>query len=357
MALGADGFDELVTSTLEKIDKGALYDQVTTKHPTLDWVRSKEKTATGRTIVENLELAEDASTQWTDDSGSFSTAVSDDILGAAEFNWADPLVSSVRLRYKVLKKNQGKQQILKLLQTHINSMIKAHKKTLVQSIHARADIDSENSDGTQPVAGLPAGSQKQYLSLDQLTGTADYDADPKGDGSNDNAFNVGGIDAAAQDHWQATRLERDSTTYTDVRKTFRTMENELYVGTGAAHEVNKVIAGRTIFEQLQDSFYDVAEVRQNPDDSKGQTHFPTIMHGSLEIRLDPDCPPRRAYFLDNSAINLYALAGTFMEREQSQFIPGTLDRVTPVATILSTTVNQRRSLGVLLRPSASGGDA
>lgn len=151
MALGASGFDELVTSTLQKIDKGVLFDQVTTKHPTLDWMRSQEKSATGRELVVNLELAEDSSTQWTDDSGTFSTAVSDEILGAAVYQWSDPLVSSVRLRYKRLKKNQGRQQVLNLLRTHINSMVKAHRKALVRAAHARADIDTVNADGTAPV--------------------------------------------------------------------------------------------------------------------------------------------------------------------------------------------------------------
>lgn len=355
MPLGADGFDELVTSTLQKIDKGVLFDQVTTKHPTLDWMRSQEKSATGRELVVNLELAEDASTQWTDDSGTFSTAVSDEILGAAVYDWSDPLVSSIRLRYKRLKKNQGRQQVLNLLKTHINSMIKAHRKALVRAAHARADIDADNSDGTAPVVS------GQFLSLDQLFGDADYDADPKGDSSNDNAFNVGQIDASDQGHWQATRIESPSTSgqtgHLDIRKAFRRVENELFVATNDGHGVDKVIAGQDIFEELQDSFYDVAETRQDPDRSKGQTHFPTIRHGKLEIRLDPDCPPRRAYFLDNSAVDLYALAGTFMEREPTQFIPGNLDRVTPVATILSNTTNQRRSLGLLRRPSNAGGDA
>lgn len=347
MALGAAGFDELVTSTLQKIDKGVLFDQVTTKHPSLDWVRSQEKTATGRELVVNLELEEDSSTQWTDDSGTFSTAVSEDILGAAVYQWSSPLVSSIRIRYKRLKQNQGKTQVLNLLQTHIKSMIKAHRKALVKALHARADLAGPglDSDGTAPVV---AG---QFHSLDELVSDEAYDTAE--------SVTVGGIDSSVQDHWQATRLEipQDDATITEVRKAFRRVSNTLFTSTDGGHEVNKVIAGFDIFEEMEDSFYNVAEVRQNPDDTKGQTHFPTLMHGNLEIRLDPDCPPRRAYFLDNDAIDLYALAGTFMEREPTQFVPGNLDRVTPVATILANTTNSRRNLGLLLRPTTAGGDA
>lgn len=351
MALGATGFDELVTSTLQKIDKGKLFDQVTRKHPSLDWVRAQEKSATGRELVVNLELEEDASTQWTDDSGTFSTAVSDEILGAAVYQWSDPLVSSIRLRYKRLKKNQGRQQVLNLLKVHINSMIKAHRKAIVKALHARADIAAVNGDGTAP---LVSG---QFLSLDQLFSNATYDAAPGAQP----AFTVGGIDAAVQTHWQALRFNSPSTVgqagYFDVRKAFRRVSNELFVRTGGDHGIDKVIAGQSIFEEFEDSFYNVAETRQNPDSSGGQTHYTEIKHGKLTIRLDPDCPPRRAYFLDNSAVDLYALAGTFMEREPTQNIPGNLDRVTPVATILSNGTNQRRNLGVLLRPVNAGGDA
>lgn len=353
MPLGADDFDELVTSTLQKVDKGKLYDLVTTKHPTLDWLRSKQKSTSGRQIVKNLELAEDTSTQWTDESGTFSTAVSGEILGAAVYDWAVPLVSSVRIRWMRLKKNQGKTQVLNLLTTHLNSMMKAHRKELVLAIHARADLDAVNGDGTNPV--IPG----QFLSLDQLAGNATYDADPKGDSSNDNAFTVGGINAAVQAHWQATRREIpvDDADITDIRKAFRMVNNDLYVANGADHEVNKVVAGRDIFEEFEDSFYTVASVQQNPDNSSGQTHFARIRHGNLEIRLDPDCPPKRAYFIDNDKIDIEALEGTFMEREATQVVTGTLDKVTPVASVLATTTPNRKCIGVLLRPDSAGGDA
>ena len=356
MALGADDFDELVTSTLQKIDKDKLYDQVTTKHPTLDWLRTQERSTTGRELVVNLELAEDASTQWTDDSGTFSTAVSDEILGAAVYDWSDPLVSSIRLRWKRIKKNQGRQQVLNLVRTHINSMVKAHRKTLVQAAHARADLDDANADGTQPVEGIDETPQTQFFSLDQLFGDADYDEDPKGDSSFDNAFDVGKIDASEQDHWQAQRIELPADGDYDIRKAFRHVENELFVKTGGDHGIDKVIAGRDIFEELQDSFYDVAEVRQNPSTDSGQTHFTEIRHGKLVIRLDPDCPPKRAYFLDNDQVDFYALDGTFLERQKTQQLEGNLDRVTPVASVAAATTNQRRALGVLGRPDTAGGD-
>lgn len=341
MALGADGFDELVTSTLEKIDKSTLYDNVTTRHPTLDWLRSEQRSATGRQLVVNLELAEDTSTQWTDDSGTFSTDVSGEIAGAGVFEWSDPLVSSVRLRWKRVKMNSGPEQIIDLVNAHIRSMEKAHKKTLVEAVHALVD----DSDGASEI------DSGQFNSLDQIVSDAEYDADPHGDDSNDDAFDVGQIDASDQDAWQAHRLELPKDGDFDIRQAFRHVENEVYVGTDANNEADKVVAGREIFEEFVDSFD--GKVRYT-EFGEGQAKFTEVKHGNLAVRLDPDCPSKRAYFLDNDSLVLRALAGTFMERQASQVLEGKLDRVTPIASVLALGTNERRANAVLLRPDTSG---
>jgi hypothetical protein len=353
MALGAAEFDELVTSTLQRIKRGELIDQVMLRHPTLEWIRSKEKTATGTELIVNLVLAEDSSTSWTDDSGTFQTSVSDDLLGAAKFQWSDPLVSAVRLRFKRLKKNSGKTQVLNLLNVHMKKMMDGHREELVKSMHARQDLSVVTTDEDTEVVMHPVKSG-QFPSLDMLISNAAYDTAQ--------SFTVGGIDATTQPHWQSLRFESPSTSgqtgYFDVRKAFRRVFNKLHVANDEGHGIQKIIAGFDIFEEFEDSFYNVAETRQDPSTSgSGQTHYAEIRHGNFQVRLDPDCPPKRAYFVDNDSINLYALAGTFMEREPSQFIPGTLDRVTPVASILATETNQRRANGLLLRPATAGGEA
>lgn len=340
MALGADEFSEIVVATLEKIQP-ELYDQVTTRHPTLDMLRSKQNSATGRKLVINLELAEDTSTEWSDASGSFSTAVSGDILGAAVYDWADPLVSHVRLRWKEIKKNSGEQQIVDLVQAHINRMMKDHKKKLVNALHALVD----NSSGTSDVA---AG---QFLSLDQIVSDSDYDADPHGDATNNDAFDVGGIDASVETDWQASRIELPLDGTKSIRQAFRHVSNEVYVKTDGDNQVDKAICGRKIFEEFEDSFDD--KVRYT-DFEGGQTRFPTIRHGELEVTLDPDCPERRAYFLDTDALVMKSLAGAFMERQETQMIEGTLDKVTPAASVLATGTNERRASALLLRPTTTG---
>ena len=97
-ALGAAAYTELVASTLEKIEP-QLVDQIFTKHPTLDMFKQYAKSYTGRSMVLNIEAAEDNNTVVTDASGTFTTGVSPDIMGSAEYNWSNPYVSKVRVQW------------------------------------------------------------------------------------------------------------------------------------------------------------------------------------------------------------------------------------------------------------------
>ena len=322
-ALGASEYTELVASTLEKIEAD-LVDQIFTRHPTLDMFKQYAKSYTGRKLVLNIEAAEDDNTTVTDASGTFSTSVSPDIIGAAEYDWSSPYVSKVRVQWANLQKNTGKEAIVDLLTAHIENVKKSHAKRIVTGIHKAA-------------GAVGAG---EFNSLDQLVGT-----------SADTAT-IGGITAADADHyWNATRLTipvaADPGGQT-IRKAFRTMRNELMVNTSNDAEVTHIIAGRKVFEEYEDSFDDKVRYMVTTGDT-GQGQFRIIMDGDIEVRLDPDCPEDRAYFLDVNSWRFGFLNGNFMKVQPAQTIVGTLDFVTPVASVLSVGVNNRRNNGLLIR--------
>lgn len=322
-ALGAAQYTELVASTLEKIES-QLVDQIFTRHPTLDMFKQYVKSSTGRSMVLNVEAAEDNNTVVTDDSGTFALDRSPDIIGAAEYNWSKPYVSKVRIDWYTLQKNTGKEAIVNLLEAHLENVKKSHAKRIVQGLHkAAGDV------GTG-----------EFSSLDQIVGT-----------SADTAT-IGGITADDGDHyWNATRLtipvEGDTGGQT-IRKAFRTMRNELLVNTSNDANVSHIIAGRKVFEEYEDSFDD--KVRYTlVSGTEGQGQFRVIMDGDIEVRLDPDCPEDRAYFLDVSSWRFGTLNGNFMKVQPAQTIQGTLDFITPIASVLSVGVNQRRNQGLLTR--------
>ncbi len=352
-ALGATEFGELVISTLRKIEP-ALYDNVTLRHPLLELLRNEQKSETGRALVVPLELGLNESTQLTDRSGTFSTAVSGEILSAGQFNWSAPIVSSVRLRWKDLQENQGAQKQIDLLKTHITNMQYSHGRKLVEFLHAVAG-DGEVIEGSgSGYNALGAGPEGQFHSLDQLVGNAAYDGNPDGGGL-ESPFTVGGIDASVQPLWQAHRIEVAQDSTLTIRQIFRHIENEVFVATHGKNAIDTIVCGRTIFEEFVDSFDD--KVVYDDSFAEGQAKFTQVKHGSLIVRLDPDCPPRRAYFIEKGTLIFRSLAGNFMSPQDTQKIPGTLDVTTPAASVLAVGVNERRANGVLLRPTVAGGDA
>lgn len=322
-ALGASQYTELVASTLEKIEAD-LVDQIFTKHPTLDMLKQYAKSYAGRSLVLNIEAAEDDNTVVTDAAGTFATTVSPDVIGAAEYTWSNPYVSKVRVHWADLQKNTGKEAIVDRLTAHIENVKKSHAKRIVQGIHKAA-------------GAVTAG---EFSSLDQLVGTFADTA------------TIGGITSADADHyWNAVRLtipvEGDAGGQT-IRKAFRTMRNELLVRTSNDAKVTHIIAGRKVFEEYEDSFDDKVRYMVSTGDA-GQGQFRVIMDGDIEVRLDPDCPEDRAYFLDVSSWRFGILNGNFMKVQPAQGITGTLDFVTPVASVLSVGLNSRRSNGLLIR--------
>jgi hypothetical protein len=320
-ALGAADYTELVASTLERIEAD-LVDQIFTRHPTLDLFRQYTKSYNGRSMVLNIEAAEDDSTVVTDDSGSFALDRSPDIIGAAEYTWSKPYVSKVRIDWLTLQKNTGKEAIVDLLEAHIENMKRSHAKRIVEGLHKAGSAVTAN----------------EFNSLDLVVGNSDVNP------------TVGGITSAGPDHyWNATRLTipvADEPGGQSIRKAFRTLRNELLVNTSNDADVTHIIAGRKVFEEFEDSFDD--KIRY-VDFEKGQTRFRGIYDGDIEVRLDPDCPEDRAYFLDVAAWRFGHLNGNFMKVQEPQAIVGTLDFITPAASVLSVGVNQRRSQGLLIR--------
>ena len=322
-AIGAADYTQLVATTMERWDSKDLIDQVFTKHPTLDLFKDKAVSKTGRQLVSNLEALDNKVTELTDDSGTFDTSVSPDFIGSAVYDWSAPIVTPIRVAWKRLQENSGKEQIVNLAKAHIENAKKNHARRLVGMIHADA-------------SAVEAGS---FLSFDEIV--ADY--------TYDNASvtrAVGGITPDSGSHFWVSTRTTSSAAAEDIRKAFRSMRNELLVQTGNMHQVTHIVCGRDVFEELEDSFDD--KVRY-VDFGDGQTRFRAIYDGDIEVRLDPDAPVDRAYFLDVDSWDFSYLNGNFMKTQPAQQITGTQDFVTPIVSVLAAGVNSRRANGVLIR--------
>lgn len=397
MALGANDFNELLSATVQKIEK-QLVDNVLTAHPTLDFLKANVKSATGTSVIFPIVAADDTSTVFTDASGTFSTAKSSDILGVAKYEWAEPLVSKVRVEFKQLEMNSGPEAVVSLAKAHLDAAVKGHGKKIATVLHTAGSAGAgafntldeiiSNSDkltttSARTVGGIRGGvSTKTVTNVARTGSTAtvtvgahDYIA---GDsvvvsGLTNTALNgtytltsvtateivyttaTSGtiastadsgtvVCSAIKDYWASTE-KTILPAAQDIRTAFRTISDDIYVASG--ERPNAIIAGRNVFSEYENSFD--SKIQYPGVSGTVDSRFRQIDFDGIPVRLDPDAPTNTAYFINTDYLVARYLASNFMKAMPAQQIVGTLDTVTPLATVLTFGTNNRRAHGKLNR--------
>ena len=400
MALGQNDFNELLSATIQKIEK-QLVDNVLTAHPTLDFFKQNVKSTTGPAVVFPIVAADDSSTAFTDASGTFNTGVSSDILGVCKYDWAAPLVSKVRVEFKQLEMNSGPEAVVSLAKAHLDSAVKGHGKKIATVLHTAGSAGSgafntldeviSNSDKlttttARTVGGIRGGvSTKTVTNVARSTTTAtvtvgahDYIA---GDsvvvsGLTNTALNgtytltsvtateivyttatSGTIASTAdsgtvvasviKDYWKSTEktIAKTGGGSQDIITAFRTISDDIYVASG--ERPNAIIAGRNVFSEYENSFDN--KVTYNAPLGSADSRFRELSFDGIVVRLDPDMATDSAYFINTDYLVARYLGGNFMRALPAQQITGTLDTVTPLASVLCFGTNNRRAHGKLTR--------
>jgi hypothetical protein len=396
MALGQADFNELLSATIQKIEK-QLVDNVLTAHPTLDFFKSSVKSATGPAVVFPIIAADDSSTTFTDASGTFSTGVSSDILGVAKYEWAEPLVSKVRVQFKQLEMNSGPEAVVSLAKAHLDAAVKGHGKKIATVLHTAGSAGAgafntldeviSNSDKlttttARTVGGIRGGvATKSVTDYERAGTTATLTI-----GANDyivgDSVVVTGVIPAVAGTFTLTAVTATTISYTtatsatvgttattgsvtadaiktywaatektilpasqDIRTAFRTISDDIYVASG--ERPNAIIAGRNVFSEYENSFD--SKIQYNAPLGTADSRFRQIDFDGIVVRLDPDAPVNTAYFVNTDYLVARYLGGNFMKAMPAQQIVGTLDSVTPLASVLCFGTNNRRAHGKLNR--------
>jgi hypothetical protein len=396
MALGANDFNELLSATVQKIEK-QLVDNVLTAHPTLDFLKANVKSATGPSVIFPIVAADDTSTVFTDASGTFSTAKSSDVLGVAKYEWAEPLVSKVRVEFKQLEMNSGPEAVVSLAKAHLDAAVKGHGKKIATVLHTAGSAGAgafntldeiiSNSDTLTTTTSRTVGGIRGGVSTESVT---DYERAGTTAtltiGANDyivgdsvvvtgvipavagtftltavtattisyttatsatvgTTATTGSVTCAAiKDYWKATE-KTILPAAQDIRTAFRTISDDIYVASG--ERPNAIIAGRNVFSEYENSFD--SKIQYPGVSGTGETRFRQIDFDGIPVRLDPDAPVNTAYFINTDYLVARYLASNFMKAMPAQQIVGTLDTVTPLATVLTFGTNNRRAHGKLNR--------
>ena len=399
MALGQADFNELLSATVQKIEK-QLVDNVLTAHPTLDFFKQNVKSTTGTSVIYPIIAADDSSTVFTDASGTFDTGKSGDILGVAKFEWAEPLVSKIRVEFKQLEMNSGPEAVVSLAKAHLDAAVKGHGKKIATVLHTAGSAGTgafntldqliSNSDKlttttSRTIGGIRGGvSTKSVTDYERAGTTATLTI-----GANDyivgdsvvvtgviaavagtftltavtattisyttatsatvgTTATTGSVVAAAiKDYWKSTEktIPAAGSGSQDIRTAFRTISDDVYVASG--ERPNAIIAGRAVFAEYEASFD--SKIQYPGVSGTVDSRFRQIDFDGIPVRLDPDCETTTAYFINTDYLVARYLGGNFMKAMPAQQIVGTLDSVTPLASVLSVGTNNRRAHGKLVR--------
>ena len=399
MALGNEAFTQLFSTTLQKYER-VLADNILLTHPTLELFKENAKSYTGRGLVIPVRAASLSGTAYSDDSGSHGTSVSNDLIGAAVYDWAKEIITPFRVKHREILQNSGPEQVVSLVEEYVKGATGSHQDFIVAELYATstgtgellslldlvAATDKLSTTASRLVGGIRGGvSTKSVTDYERAGTTATLTIGANDYIVGDSVVVTGVITALAgtftltavtattvsyttvssatvgttattgsitceaiKDFWRSTvkTIAKTGGGAKDILAAFREVVNAIY--SASRKRPTHIIAGFDVYEEfeayLQDKGrYDFAST------GKAETRFREIMFDGIPVRLDPDCPTASAFFLHAPALRFGYLAGEFMKAYPGDRVQGNLDEVVPLASTLSVGTSERRAHGRLIR--------
>lgn len=277
MASPNSSFTDIVTTTLQGYS-GTLADNITKNNALLAVIDEKgnKQTATGRSIVQELEYAQNSTVQWYSGAETLDTSPSETFT-AAEFNYKQ-LAGNVTITGLEEIQNSGKEAVHNLLKSRIRNLEKSMKNTMANAIYG----DGTASSG-KAVGGL------QLLVADAGVGT------------------VGGINATTYSWWANKFYSFVGDSKTASATTIQHAMNALYVSLiRGADKPDTMVADKNFYlyylESLQAS-------QRFTDDKKASAGFVNLKYMGATVFYDDQCPTNHLYMLNTDYIFLRPAKG------------------------------------------------
>ena len=277
MASPNSSFTEVITTTLQGYSK-QLADNVTSHNALLNHIDKKgnKMPATGRTIVQELEYAENATAKWYSGYETLDVSPSE-IFTAAEFNYKQ-LNGNVVISGLEQVQNSGKEAVHNLLKSRIKNLEKTLKNTVATALYA----DGTGTDGKE-LGGL------QSLVADAGAGT------------------VGGINSSTYTWWKNKIYDFSGESITASASTIQAAMNNLWLQCiRGADKPDVVTAGTTYFNFYWSSLQD--NQRFTSDDT-AQAGFMNLMFMSAPVFYDDQCTATKMYMLNTDYLFLRPAKG------------------------------------------------
>jgi hypothetical protein len=277
MASPNSAFTEIVATTLQGYS-GQLADNVSKSNVLLSIIDEKgnKQTATGRSIVQELEYGENGTIQWYSGAETLDISPSE-VFTAAEFNYKQ-LAGNVTITGLEEIQNSGKEAVHNLLKSRVKNLDKSLKNTMASAIYG---------DGTA-ASGKAIGGL-QLLVSDAGTGT------------------VGGINSSTYSWWQNKIYDFSANSVTASSTTILHAMNSLYTDLiRGADKPDTIVADKNYYlfymEALQPN-------QRFTDEKKASAGFVNLKYMGSTVFYDDQCPSNHMYMLNTDYIFLRPAKG------------------------------------------------
>lgn len=270
--MATPNLSEIITTTLRN-RTGKLADSVTENNAILYKMKQKGRikpVSGGRTIVQELEYAENTNAMWYSGYDQLSTAVQD-VMTAAEFDYKQAAVAVTISGLEQLQ-NAGKEQIIDLLEARISNA----EKSLDNMIAAGMYANGTGSSGKE-IGGL------QLLVADT-----------------NNSGTVGGINRASYSFWQNVSRDSSNNSVTLSATTIQSEMNIMYLNTSRGRDhPDLIVSDNTLFRYYWESLQNIQRITNT---KMAEAGFQNLQYMGADVVFDGgiggNCPANHMYFLN-----------------------------------------------------------
>lgn len=292
--MASPNLSEIITTTLRD-RSGELADNVSKGNALLAKTKEKGawKSAEGRTIVQELDYAENGTFMYYSGSEVLNIAASD-VMSAAEFDWKQAACAVTATGLEVDVQNVGRAQVIDLLASRIKNAQRTMKNNICNGCY---------SDGTG-TGGKQIGGLQLLVADSPATGT------------------VGGINRANFTFWRnqvydATTDGGAATTAANIQAYWNAMWLECVRG---SDKPDLILTGSAYYTLFWSSLQAIQRIT---DPKMGQAGFQNVMFNTAPVVYEDNTgiPSQRAYFLNTDYIHFrYAAKRLFKPLERVQSI-------------------------------------
>jgi hypothetical protein len=292
--MASPNLSEIITTTLRN-RSGELADNVSKGNALLNRLREKGswKPASGRTIVQELDYAENGTFMYYS-GGEALNIGSSDVLSAAEFDWKQAACAVVATGLEVDVQNTGKEQIIDLLESRIKNAQRTMRNNICSGMY---------SDGTG-TGGKQIGGLQLLVADAPTTGT------------------VGGINRANFSFWSNQVYDASSDGGTAATSSnIQTYMNAEYLECTRGADKPDLILADSVYYKL---FWASLQAIQRVTDSKmANAGFESVKFAGADVVYEDNTgmPASHMYFLNTDYLFLkYATKRLFKPLDKVQSI-------------------------------------